>query len=239
MNHVSTAPFSFKRSRSADDIQVTEQGEPLEWNWGKLPRVSSRDSLLIAESLNVEVPKTDALRKSPDPRRMRSQSPPVQKTPPRVSPEKKTKEPGTPQSRRVAENDKDKASSSKLRWKQLGETIQTYWSQELDPNQVQDKIEISDCAHLLEKVSEDDQMAAKEIFEGKKIDFEEFNSNPSILFSPNLVVKIENDIFPFSVAGPFLCSYIFYRRGLDDSVLETLDQKHPLMSPAPARHPER
>lgn len=173
------------RSISDGNLEVVQARDNMEWNWGKLPRVSSRDSLIMAEELRAEL---------------------VAPTVPAVS-----------------------APVVKTKWEELGERIQQFWSKERDPKQIQSEIEISDCAHLLENVPEDQVQA---IFESKKIDFESFNSNPSILFSPDLVVKIGNEIFPFSVAGPFLCSFIFFRRALDESVLNELEHQNPLLSPA-------
>lgn len=219
------------RSISDGNIRMVETQENLEWHWGKLPRVSSRDSLLLESNLPPKINLEDSKINLDDPNPILNDSNPI-------SNDSKVSEIILNDRKLVLDDSKAVKiglEEKSLRWRDLGHTIQKYWSQELDPSQIQEMIEISDCANLLEKVSDDNQNEARDIFEMRKISFDDFNSNPSILFSPNLVVKIENDIFPFSVAGPFLCSFIFYRRGLDDAVLQDLEHDHPLMSPAVRR----
>jgi phosphatidate phosphatase LPIN len=147
---------------------------------------------------------------------------------PRVSPGSKKdsprSEPSTPKQQPVAKTDK---------WTQLGASVsRLFGGGEMSSGQ---EIQISLCASLLEKVDEDDVETAQKTFEAKRVDFAAFNAQPTLLSSPELVVKIGNSLFPWSVAGPFLCSFVFFRKGLDSSVLSALETRNPMLSPHPRR----
>lgn len=91
-----------------------------------------------------------------------------------------------------------------------------------------------------------------DIFEQHRVDFGRFNEDPSILFNPELVVKIGNrvrwhcvsgrplfshiaQIFPWSVAGPMLLSFVVYGKPLDHVVLAKLEASSRMLSPSSHR----
>lgn len=92
--------------------------------------------------------------------------------------------------------------------------------------------QISLCASLLSKLSElDSSQSARDVFDSKIVSFERFSQEPSLLFSPELVVRIKGRMYPWSVAGPMLASEVFFGQGLDVDTVARLETAQRLTSP--------
>lgn len=74
-------------------------------------------------------------------------------------------------------------------------------------------VDISLCGHLLDSTDESEILR---VFEEHKIPFEEFKSDPkAILQNPNLILKIEDDIFDYATGIQRLISLLVYDQPLD------------------------
>jgi len=71
-------------------------------------------------------------------------------------------------------------------------------------------------------VSLEDSEAALELFEKHRVRFEDFVSNPFLINNPNLVLLLDDRLFRWNVAAPYLMSLLVYRRRLPKDTLKSL-----------------
>lgn len=73
-----------------------------------------------------------------------------------------------------------------------------------------------------------------ELFRANEITFDQFNANPEVIFSPNIVLKWDGKFYKYNVATPILFSLLLYQRPLTDDVINRLLEKYHCASSAPA-----
>eukprot|EP01117_Protostelium_nocturnum_P020925 TRINITY_DN975_c0_g1_i1.p1 TRINITY_DN975_c0_g1~~TRINITY_DN975_c0_g1_i1.p1 ORF type:complete len:944 (+),score=418.69 TRINITY_DN975_c0_g1_i1:187-3018(+) len=89
------------------------------------------------------------------------------------------------------------------------------------------KISFSKCFHLLfpENAPKPKEEEAEKLFQQYLISHEEYSKNPEVVVSDvNVVVKVNNRMYPWTVAGPIIISALAYRKNLDQSVVEKLEK---------------
>lgn len=99
-------------------------------------------------------------------------------------------------------------------------------------------LSISMCGHLLSSSMKEDEIL--ELFDRHRISFPEFETHPSLLFDPALIVKIENRLVEFRVAAAYVFALLSFRRKVDIDKLTTLltvrEENEPTKSsPTPSR----
>ncbi|KAN0025260.1 hypothetical protein ACTFIU_003520 [Dictyostelium citrinum] len=87
-------------------------------------------------------------------------------------------------------------------------------------------ISLSLCGHLiLDKALQYEPEEKESFFREYLISFEHFCSDTSLLKNPHLVAKINDQYYPWSVAGHIILSYLIYRRPITQEALNNLKKK--------------
>eukprot|EP01102_Stenamoeba_stenopodia_P019264 TRINITY_DN722_c0_g1_i1.p1 TRINITY_DN722_c0_g1~~TRINITY_DN722_c0_g1_i1.p1 ORF type:complete len:1004 (-),score=227.64 TRINITY_DN722_c0_g1_i1:70-3081(-) len=87
-------------------------------------------------------------------------------------------------------------------------------------------IEMSLCAkQLLNMKNQGSREESERIFAENIISQTQFKTNPELLFSTDVLFKINDKIYPWSIAGPVVMSLLLYGQPLDPSVIEQLEKK--------------
>jgi phosphatidate phosphatase PAH1 len=78
------------------------------------------------------------------------------------------------------------------------------------------QIEISNCGNIIfEPPVNEDEKKMEQIFDENLVSYEQFSTNPQMLFKSNIAFRIQNKIFPWQVAGPMLISLLAFKRPPD------------------------
>eukprot|EP00698_Gefionella_okellyi_P018674 TRINITY_DN5630_c0_g1_i1.p1 TRINITY_DN5630_c0_g1~~TRINITY_DN5630_c0_g1_i1.p1 ORF type:complete len:936 (-),score=191.43 TRINITY_DN5630_c0_g1_i1:154-2919(-) len=75
------------------------------------------------------------------------------------------------------------------------------------------RVDASRCAHLLEGVTVLDERATR-IFEQHRVSFDECSSNPNVLYAADVLYRIENRVFPWQTAIPYLTMLSLFGRSI-------------------------
>ncbi|EGC35488.1 hypothetical protein DICPUDRAFT_33329 [Dictyostelium purpureum] len=87
-------------------------------------------------------------------------------------------------------------------------------------------ISLSLCGHLiLDKALQSEPEEKEAFFIEYLISFEHFCSDATLLKNPHLVAKINDQYYPWSIAGHIILSYLIYRRPITQESLNNLKKK--------------
>lgn len=82
-------------------------------------------------------------------------------------------------------------------------------------------MEVSKCGNIIfnpDYVGDDVKTA--EAFKQNIVTYEALSSDPNLIFHPDMVFRVENKLYPWQVAAPFLVSLFAFQRKLDAQVME-------------------
>eukprot|EP00003_Mantamonas_plastica_P021658 TRINITY_DN3538_c1_g1_i1.p1 TRINITY_DN3538_c1_g1~~TRINITY_DN3538_c1_g1_i1.p1 ORF type:complete len:771 (+),score=275.69 TRINITY_DN3538_c1_g1_i1:406-2718(+) len=86
-------------------------------------------------------------------------------------------------------------------------------------------LQLSLCGHL-EHSESMSNAEWEQLFQEKRVSFEQFNANPNLLNDAGLVVKFNDRYYPWSIVGPVVISMIVFGRPLDKQSVEQMEAEY-------------
>lgn len=82
-------------------------------------------------------------------------------------------------------------------------------------------LEVSKCGNIIfnpDYVGDD--LKTAEAFKQNIVTHEKLSTDPNLIFHPDMVFRVENKLYPWAVAAPYLVSLFAFQRRLDTNVME-------------------
>eukprot|EP01121_Diplochlamys_sp_Union-15-3_P020705 TRINITY_DN8146_c0_g1_i1.p1 TRINITY_DN8146_c0_g1~~TRINITY_DN8146_c0_g1_i1.p1 ORF type:complete len:187 (-),score=34.94 TRINITY_DN8146_c0_g1_i1:15-575(-) len=83
-------------------------------------------------------------------------------------------------------------------------------------------VQLSLCGGLIFKDEDNSFKKCEEIFQAHRITFEKFCEQTELMFNPELVLKVNKRIYPWTVAGPLVVSKLVYGKSLPPTTIAKL-----------------